>query len=54
MMHLIRRSAGTEPGALNVDMCRTRPSSDRLDGGVERSLSCSAVRPAHFLRSSER
>jgi hypothetical protein len=29
-------------------MCRTRPSSDSVDGGTDRSASCSGVSPPHF------
>src|SRR5579862_334479 len=36
------------------ELCLIRPSSDRLDGGEDRSLSCSLVRPAHFFSSVAR
>ena len=51
--------AAPEPQCLSTSvMCRTRPSSDMVDGGTERCASCSPVSPLHLysrqlrLRSS--
>lgn len=30
-------------------MCRTRASSDSVDGFIDRSRSCSSLSPAHFM-----
>jgi hypothetical protein len=40
---LIRNQIRSTPA-----MCRTRPSSDSVDGGTARSLSCAVVNPEHF------
>src|SRR6266704_6433268 len=35
-------------------MCRTRPRSDRLEGGHERVASCFGSSPAHFISNVAR
>jgi hypothetical protein len=46
--------AVTLDGCASPVMCRTRPSSDRLDGRHERAASCSGSSPAHFTSSVAR
>ena len=58
-----RNAATNSPGAVSCDstrrnqlsstsaMCRTRPSSDMLEGETDRSRNCASVSPSHFHAS---
>jgi hypothetical protein len=51
---LLSRDAAAKPSALHLRICRTSPSSDRLEGSTVRCRNYSAARPLHLLSSDWR